>query len=253
MRRATLLLYIILVVLLAGCLPPIPRPPKPPLAAKIEAVCAGCIDEHIGYAPLSVALFAAEPDGAEYLWDFGDGTTQPGRFVKHMYNLPGRYIVTLKAQKITKTRQLVRTASGMRRLEVLSRVFYEAQTSFVVLERPLSPVNQQTFANELVRVTVIAPKSLAVGQEAQIRYIFTALKRLVYLDVRSVPDEHLFSEHDGYFQKVEIPAGAILEFSYSVRGFASGDGYIQHIIIASDGKAGAEIHERTNIMVTSKR
>jgi hypothetical protein len=124
---------------------------------------------------------------------------------------------------------------------------------FLVLEPPSLPTNQQTFVNELVRVTVIAPKSLAVGQEAQVRYVFTALKRLVYLDVRSVPDEHLFSEHDGYFQKVEIPTGAILEFSYLVRGFATGQGYIQHIIAASDGKTGAEIHERTNIVVTPRR
>jgi hypothetical protein len=98
-------------------------------------------------------------------------------------------------------------------------------------------------------VTVIAPKSLAVGQEAQVRYVFTALKRLVYLDVRSVPDRHLFSKHDGYFQRVEIPAGAILEFGYSVRGFTTGQGYIQHIIAASDGKIGMEIHERTNITI----
>jgi hypothetical protein len=237
MCRATLLLYSILVVLLAGCLPPIPRPLGPSLAAQIEAMCGGCIDEHVGYAPLSVVLFAVEPDGAEYLWDFGDGTSEPGRLGKHTYATPGRYIVTLKAQKHDGGR-LVR---------------YEAQTAFLVLESPSLPTNQQTFANELVRVTVIAPKSLAIGQEAQIRYIFTALKRLVYLDVRSVPDEYLFSQHDGYFQKVEITAGAILEFGYLVRGFASGDGYIQHIIIASDGKASAEIHERTNIVVTSRR
>jgi hypothetical protein len=236
MRCTTLLLYSIFVIFLTGCLPPIPQPPGPPLAAKIEVACAGCIDEHIGYAPLLVVLFAGEPDRAEYLWDLGDGTTHPGRLCKHMYTLPGRYIVTLRAQKHD-SRKLVR---------------YEAQTAFLVLE-PLSlPTNQQTFANELVRATVIAPKSLAVGQEAQVRYIFTALKRLVYLDVRSVPDEHLFSEHDGYFQKVEIPAGAILEFSYLVRGFATGQGYVQHIIVASDGKTGAEIHERTNIMVTTR-
>jgi hypothetical protein len=61
--------------------------------------------------------------------------------------------------------------------------------------------------------------------------------------------EHLFSKHDGYFQKVEIPTGAILEFSYLVRGFATGQGYIQHIIAASDGKIGMEIHERTNITI----
>jgi hypothetical protein len=238
MRRATLLLYSILVVLLAGCLPPIPQPPGPPLAAKIEVACAGCIDEHVGYAPLSVMLFAAEPDGAEYLWDLGDGTTYPGRLCKHVYDLPGRYVVTLRAQKRDDSRKLAH---------------YEAQTAFLVLEPPSLPTSQQTFANELVRVTVIAPKSLAVGQEAQVRYIFTALKRLVYLDVRSVPDEHLFSEHDGYFQKVEIPAEAILEFSYSVRGVATGQGYVQHIIVASDGKIGAEIHERTNIVVTPGR
>jgi hypothetical protein len=233
MRRTTLLLYIILVVLLAGCLPPIPQPPGPPLAAKIEVACAGCIDEHVGYAPLLVVLFAREPDGAEYLWDLGDGTTCPGRLCKHMYDLPGRYIVTLKAQK----------RNGRK------FVHYEAQTAFLVLEPPSLPTNQQTFVNELVRVTVIAPKSLAVGQEAQVRYVFTALKRLVYLDVRSVPDRHLFSKHDGYFQRVEIPAGAILEFGYSVRGFTTGQGYIQHIIAASDGKIGMEIHERTNITI----
>jgi hypothetical protein len=234
MRRATLLLYSILVVLLAGCLPPIPRPPGAALAAKIEAICAGCIDEHVGYAPLSVALFAVEPDQGEYLWNFGDGTTQPGRLGKHTYTAPGRYVVTLKAQK-RDSGKLVR---------------YEAQTAFLVLESPSIPINQQTFANELVRVTVIAPQSLAVGQEAQVRYVFTALQRLVYLDVRSVPDEHLLSEQDGYFQKVEIPAGAVLEFSYPVRGFATGQGYIQHIIIASDGKVGAEISERTPIIIT---
>jgi hypothetical protein len=240
MRRATLLLYSILVVLLVGCLPPIPKPlgpPGPPLAAKIEAVCAGCIDEHVGYAPLSIALFAVEPDMAEYLWDFGDGTVQHGRLGKHTYTAPGRYVVTLKAQK-RDGGKLVR---------------YEAQTAFLVLESPSLPANQQTFANELIRVTVIAPKSLAVGQEAQVRYVFTALKRLVYLDVRSVPDEHLFSEHEGYFQRVEIPAGAILEFSYSVRGFASSEGYIQHIIIASDGKTSVEIHERTNIIIRQRK
>jgi hypothetical protein len=236
MHRATLLLYSILVVLLVGCLPPIPRPPGPPLVAKIEAVCAGCFDEHVGYAPLSVALFAVEPDGAEYLWNFGDGTTQPGRLGKHTYTVPGRYVVTLKAQK-RDGGKLVR---------------YEAQTAFLVLESPSIPTSQQTFANELVRVTVIAPKSLAVGQEAQVRYVFTALKRLIYLDVRSVPDEHLFSEHDGYFQRVEIPAGAILEFSYPVRGFTTGNGYIQHIIIASDGKIGAEIRERMAIIIRER-
>jgi hypothetical protein len=233
MRRTTLLLYSILIVLLVGCLPPIPQQSGLPLAAKIEAVCAGCIDEHVGYAPLSVVLFAAEPDGAEYLWDLGDGTTYPGRFSKHVYNLQGRYIVTLRAQK-REDGKLMR---------------YEAQTAFLVLEPPSLPTNQQTFANELVRVTVIAPKSLAIGQEGQVRYVFTALKRLVYLDVRSVPDEHLFSEHDGYFQKVEIPAGAILEFSYPIRGFATGQGYIQHIIAASDGKTGVEINERTGILI----
>jgi hypothetical protein len=203
------------------------------LAAQIEAICAGCIDEHVGYAPLSVALFAVEPDKGEYLWDFGDGTTQPGRLGKHTYTAPGRYVVTLKAQK-RENRKLVR---------------YEAQTAFLILESPSLPTNQQTFTNELIRVTVIAPKSLAVGQEAQVRYVFIALKRLIYLDVRSVPDEHLFSEQDGYFQKVEIPAGAVLEFSYPVRGFATGQGYIQHIVIASDGKIGMEMNERTEILI----
>jgi hypothetical protein len=233
MRRATLLLYSILIVLLVGCLPPIPRPLGPPLAAQIEAICASCIDEHVGYAPLSVALFAVEPDKGEYLWDLGDGMTYPGRLCKHMYDLPGRYIVTLKAQK-----------RDGRKL-----VHYEAQTAFLVLEPPSLPTNQQTFANELVRVTIIAPKSLAVGQEAQVRYVFTALKRLVYLDVRSVPDEHLLSEQEGYFQKVEISAGAVLEFSYPVRGFATGQGYIQHIVAASDGKTGMEMNERTEILI----
>jgi hypothetical protein len=129
-----------------------------------------------------VALFAREPDGAEYLWDLGDGMTYPGRLCKHVYDSPGRYVVTLRAQK-RDGRKFVR---------------YEAQTAFLVLEPPSLPTNQQTFVNELVRVTVIAPKSLAVGQEAQVRYVFTALQRLVYLDVRSVPDRHLFSKHDGY-------------------------------------------------------
>ena len=49
-----------------------------------------------GMAPLTVQFFdASNGRVAEWLWDFGDGTTSDVQNPSHVYRLPGRYAVTL--------------------------------------------------------------------------------------------------------------------------------------------------------------
>jgi|GEM_PF-918777 len=51
-----------------------------------------------GAAPLEVTgLGMGAPAGAEYVWDFGDGSTAKGSMALHTYVSPGTYVVTLKA------------------------------------------------------------------------------------------------------------------------------------------------------------
>lgn len=214
-------------VLLPGCLP---HPPLPK-AAQIESRCFGCISENVGLAPLSVSLFAAKPEGAlSYEWDLGDAQLV-GRWLTHSYTSPGHYVVTLQARVIA--------GAGT--------VRYEAQTAFTVLAQT---ANARRFENSLVMLTMIVPESLTLEQVGLVRYVLQAKRDLVYIYLRSVPDNHLYSPESGELYRTSLSAGAVIKFEQRLTGFRSGNGYVQVILQVSDGAESAEINERLPIEVS---
>uniref|UniRef100_A0A803T4V6 Polycystin 1, transient receptor potential channel interacting n=1 Tax=Anolis carolinensis TaxID=28377 RepID=A0A803T4V6_ANOCA len=69
-----------------------------------------------------VYLFSANVSGTKvrYLWDFGDGTTQLGKFITHSYNKSGIYAVSLKAWNEVSFREARVNVTVKRRLQGLS-------------------------------------------------------------------------------------------------------------------------------------
>ncbi len=227
-----------LALVLAGCLPKIPVKVLPGEDAQIVSLCPQCLGENAGYAPLSVVFYAEAPEDAEeYLWSFGDGSGGRGRLVQHTFELPGTFEVVLTATKR------------------VNRVLYQStgKTAVFVLAPPTSATRRFSYANAFVSVVLILPPHVALGEEFLVQYIITTKVPLVYIDLRSIPNERIYAEHDGYFQKLHIPAGKTLEFSYKAKAISQGDGAVDTILLAAGKESIEELREHAAFLIGNAR
>ncbi|KAH0631741.1 hypothetical protein JD844_019498 [Phrynosoma platyrhinos] len=89
---------------------------EPVGVAKIESNASKVLEVN------QVYLFSANVSGSKvsYLWDFGDGTTQLGKFITHSYNKSGTYPISLTAWNEVSFREARLNVTVKRRLQGLS-------------------------------------------------------------------------------------------------------------------------------------
>jgi gliding motility-associated-like protein len=85
--------------------------------------------EDTTHLPSAIVTFYAHPNQAQrmahYIWDFGDGSTSSLPRPTYQYHYPGTFQVTVTT---TDTNGCV--ASGLSKVSVLEKVFFEAPTAF---------------------------------------------------------------------------------------------------------------------------
>lgn len=216
------LLALCLIVGIVGCAPVVQQRDQ---VARIVWVCHGCFSgQPVGYAPIAVTVFAEQPDGARYVWAFGDGSAAEGRFVTHTYTQPGLYRVDLVAT--------VKRGMVERR--------YFASTYFKVLALPTQAVAEQTVETELFAATIVFPKRLALGESGSVCVHATAKQDLMVLSLRLVEAMSLVGEGEFEPLWLYIPAGRFVEHCVVVKRIGSAGAWVEFTLFGATDRVGAE-------------
>lgn len=208
---------------------------------ELQWSCFQCLSgQPIGEAPLTIAFlgqFPAEIRDEEILFAFGDGQTAQGRFVTHTFRQPGMYEVTATAQR--------EVGQGLAR-----RIERFVGKLFVLVLAPRKNTFETIIPHELVHLTVLAPRMIALGERAQICLYATTKTFLEALSVQFVESYSLIGE-GGEFESLvlRVPRGATLERCVIVRAFRTGEAWVDINVFAASGHVGLRAQGRVAIVI----
>lgn len=78
---------------------PVPEEPDPVFLVSIRGELTGTVGSEVGFAAITKEKNLNENRSAIYTWSLGDGSLKYGQSVRYLYQHPGTYVVTLKAEK----------------------------------------------------------------------------------------------------------------------------------------------------------
>lgn len=242
--RKLLSLFGILMVSLTGCFSPLQEAPVE--EARIHLVCPECVTEWVGYAPLTVTVFAEYPEEAlHYAWAIrhpdGTGEALDGRVVVLRLTEPGTYEVQLRAVYedgyVITGRTYIYVLTPREKPVSTTTVRVSDRDGALLAECVISaPVRVMLNTQFLIHVTC----QNASHEKADVIYIMI------------LADEHLLEtgkdvDYDRPFYRV--PSRGIVEVSAPYKALSEGESVLRVDVHTATGKLGGDGTTRIRILI----